>query len=156
MIRQAFSSFSQNSWLLPFSRDKNISPLKEVTKKCLADERGCNLEIVYGPQNKMSDFISLACSVTTMEIIFIVPKIWEFKIVKIFFGLLVTFYFFLFSGEDVIMEEQKQDVNDQRLLEASAKGLTDLVLQLIEEEGQGLHGFKDKVRLHLVRDLISL
>ena len=44
------------------------------------------------------------------------------------------------------MEEPKKEENDQRLLEASAKGQTDLVLQLIEEEGQHLHGFKDKVR----------
>ena len=36
---------------------------------------------------------------------------------------------------------------DHRLLEASSKGQTDAVLQLLEENGQHLHAFKDKVRL---------
>ena len=35
---------------------------------------------------------------------------------------------------------------DSRLLEAALNGQTDLVLQLLEEEGQALHGFRDKVR----------
>lgn len=36
---------------------------------------------------------------------------------------------------------------DLRLLEASSSGQTDLVLQLLEEEGgQRLHSFKDQVR----------
>ena len=35
---------------------------------------------------------------------------------------------------------------DHRLLEASSKGQTDAVLQLLEENGQHLHTFKDKVR----------
>ena len=35
---------------------------------------------------------------------------------------------------------------DSRLLEAALNGQTDLVLQLLEEEGQTLHGFRDKVR----------
>ena len=34
---------------------------------------------------------------------------------------------------------------DKRLLEAASAGQTDLVLQLLEEEGQQLHLFKDKV-----------
>ena len=35
---------------------------------------------------------------------------------------------------------------DRRLLEASSSGQTDLVLQLLEEEGgQKLHSFKDQV-----------
>ena len=36
---------------------------------------------------------------------------------------------------------------DRRLLEASSSGQTDLVLQLLEEEGgRRLHSFKDQVR----------
>ncbi len=35
---------------------------------------------------------------------------------------------------------------DTRLLEAASLGQTDLVLQLLEENGQGLHSFKDQVR----------
>ena len=38
---------------------------------------------------------------------------------------------------------------DKRLLEAASSGQTDLVLQLLEEEGQRLHSFKDKVRIIL-------
>jgi galactitol-specific phosphotransferase system IIB component len=37
------------------------------------------------------------------------------------------------------------DSADRRLLEAASQGKTDLVLQLLEEEGQTLHEFKDKV-----------
>ena len=38
-------------------------------------------------------------------------------------------------------------VEDKRLLAAATAGQTDLVLQLLEEEGgQGLHRFKDEVR----------
>lgn len=39
----------------------------------------------------------------------------------------------------------QEDV-DARLLDAAADGHTDKVLQLLEEEGQILHSFKDKVR----------
>jgi hypothetical protein len=35
---------------------------------------------------------------------------------------------------------------DSRLLEAAAEGKTDLVLQLLEEEGPKLHDLKDQVR----------
>jgi hypothetical protein len=35
---------------------------------------------------------------------------------------------------------------DNRLLEAAADGKTDLVLQLLEEEGAKLHDQKDQVR----------
>ena len=35
---------------------------------------------------------------------------------------------------------------DDRLLEAALNGQTDLVLQLLEEEGQTLHSFRDKVK----------
>ena len=35
---------------------------------------------------------------------------------------------------------------DNRLLEAAASGQTDLVLQLLEEEGAKLHDQKDQVR----------
>ena len=35
--------------------------------------------------------------------------------------------------------------DDKRLLEASASGQTDQVLQLIEEHGHQLHKFKDQV-----------
>ncbi len=35
---------------------------------------------------------------------------------------------------------------DRRLLEAAASAKTDLVLQLLEEEGQHLHSFRDQVR----------
>ena len=37
------------------------------------------------------------------------------------------------------------DSEDKRLLEASASGQTDRVLQLIEEHGQQLHKYKDQV-----------
>ena len=37
--------------------------------------------------------------------------------------------------------------DDKRLLEASASGQTDQVLQLIEEHGHQLHKFKDQVSL---------
>ena len=37
--------------------------------------------------------------------------------------------------------------DDKRLLEASASGQTDKVLQLIEENGHDLHKYKDQVRL---------
>ena len=36
--------------------------------------------------------------------------------------------------------------SDSRLLEAAASGKTDLVLQLLEEEGSKLHEQKDQVR----------
>jgi len=35
---------------------------------------------------------------------------------------------------------------DSRLLEAAADGKTDLILQLLEEEGSKLHDHKDQVR----------
>ena len=35
---------------------------------------------------------------------------------------------------------------DNRLLDAARDGMTDKVLQLIEEEGQQLHAYRDKVR----------
>ena len=35
---------------------------------------------------------------------------------------------------------------DSRLLEAAAAGHTDTVLQLLEEDGQELHSFKDQVQ----------
>ena len=38
---------------------------------------------------------------------------------------------------------------DKRLLDAASAGQTDFVLQLLEEEGQQLHSFKDKVRTKL-------
>ena len=44
------------------------------------------------------------------------------------------------------------DPEDKRLLEASASGQTDIVLQLLEEHGHQLHKFKDqdgKTALHL-------
>ena len=36
--------------------------------------------------------------------------------------------------------------SDSRLLEAAASGKTDLILQLLEEEGSKLHEQKDQVR----------
>jgi hypothetical protein len=42
---------------------------------------------------------------------------------------------------------------DNRLLEAAADGKTDLVLQLLEEEGAKLHDQKDQVREATLKDL---
>ena len=38
---------------------------------------------------------------------------------------------------------------DVRLLEAAKGGLTDIILHLIEDEGQQLHHHRDKVRIYL-------
>ena len=49
--------------------------------------------------------------------------------------------------------------DDKRLLEASAAGQTDRVLQLIEEHGHQLHKFKDQVRqwcTHLQSSLLAV
>ena len=44
--------------------------------------------------------------------------------------------------------------SDSRLLEAAASGKTDLVLQLLEEEGSKLHDQKDQVsKLHFFGSL---
>ena len=46
----------------------------------------------------------------------------------------------------------RMDPEDKRLLEASASGQTDQVLQLLEEHGHHLHKFKDqdgKTAMHL-------
>ncbi len=40
---------------------------------------------------------------------------------------------------------------DSRLLEAAAEGKTDLILQLLEEEGSKLHDHKDQVKMILTR-----
>ena len=45
------------------------------------------------------------------------------------------------NNQNLVMSKE-----DSRLLEAALNGQTDLVLQLLEEEGQALHGFRDKVR----------
>ena len=43
---------------------------------------------------------------------------------------------------------------DSRLLEAAAEGQTDLVLQLLEEEGAKLHDHKDQVGFILIFNVI--
>ena len=43
------------------------------------------------------------------------------------------------------MESSNNRSADSRLLEAAAEGQTDLVLQLLEEEGSKLHDHKDQV-----------
>ena len=51
-------------------------------------------------------------------------------------------------GDRTLVADNNNSVvkEDGRLLEAALNGQTDLVLQLLEEEGQTLHGFRDKVR----------
>ena len=52
----------------------------------------------------------------------------------------------VFPGRLVLVwHDCKMDSEDKRLLEASASGQTDRVLQLIEEHGQQLHKYKDQV-----------
>ncbi|MCZ2208006.1 hypothetical protein [Cylindrospermopsis raciborskii] len=43
---------------------------------------------------------------------------------------------------------------DNRLLEAAASGQTDLVLQLLEEEGAKLHDQKDQVRIQDLKCIV--
>ena len=59
-----------------------------------------------------------------------------------------SFYFILkiFSGR-LACQQAMMNSDDKRLLEASASGQTDQVLQLIEEHGHQLHKFKDQVSL---------
>ena len=43
------------------------------------------------------------------------------------------------------MDSSRANCEDDRLLNAAKSGLTDVILQLIEEEGQQLHSYRDKV-----------
>lgn len=54
-------------------------------------------------------------------------------------------WFFLLS-RPIISSWDEMNSDDKRLLEASASGQTDKVLQLIEENGHDLHKYKDQVR----------
>ena len=53
-----------------------------------------------------------------------------------------------FSGR-LACQQAMMNSDDKRLLEASASGQTDQVLQLIEEHGHQLHKFKDQVSRRL-------
>ena len=53
---------------------------------------------------------------------------------------------FLPMQESHQMDSSRANCEDDRLLNAAKSGLTDVILQLIEEEGQQLHSYRDKVR----------
>ena len=52
---------------------------------------------------------------------------------------------FVPTQESHQMDSSRTNCEDERLLNAAKSGLTDVILQLIEEEGQQLHSYRDKV-----------
>ena len=51
----------------------------------------------------------------------------------------------LFQTPESSQDKPRAVSEDERLLDAAKSGLTDVILHLIEEEGQQLHSQRDKV-----------
>ena len=64
---------------------------------------------------------------------------------------------FVPTQESHQMDSSRANCEDDRLLNAAKSGLTDVILQLIEEEGQQLHSYRDKVRkdIYILFDLTT-